>query len=353
MKKALVAMSGGVDSAVTAYMMKKDGFDCVGATMRLFNNVADDTVCGSLKDADDAKLVAEKIGIPHFVFDFKDDFKTQVIDRFISAYEEGFTPNPCIECNRYLKFEALYKRGLEMECDCIATGHYARIEKSGNGYILRKAVDSKKDQSYVLYSIKRKQLEFTRFPLGNLSKDQVREIAEDNGFLNARKKDSQDICFVPDGDYAKVIESYTGKTYPAGEFITKDGRVLGEHKGIIRYTIGQRKGLGLALPEPMYVCKKRMDTNQVVLGRNEDLFSREFDVSDINWLGFDNPPDSFKASVKVRYSQTEKEATVYVTGKNSAHIKFDEPQRAITCGQAAVIYDGDVVLGGGTIISIE
>lgn len=353
MKKALVAMSGGVDSAVTAYMMEKDGFDCVGVTMRLFDAAGNGEVCGSVRDTEDAKAVAEKIGIPHFVFDFKDDFKSAVIDRFIYAYEQGYTPNPCIECNRYLKFERLYKRGLELKCDCIATGHYARIEKNGSGYILRKAVDEKKDQSYVLYSIKRKQLEFTRFPLGGLSKEDVRQIAEDNGFLNARKKDSQDICFVPDGDYARVIESYTGKTYPCGEFVNMAGDVLGEHKGIIRYTIGQRKGLGLALPEPMYVCKKRMDTNQVVLGRNEDLFSCEFDVSDINWLGFDNPPESFKASVKVRYSQMERPATVYVTGENSAHIKFDEPQRAITCGQAAVMYDGDVVLGGGTITALK
>ena len=278
------------------------------------------------------------------------DFKKCVIDRFIAAYEAGATPNPCIDCNRHLKFERLFRNGLELECDCIVTGHYAIIEKSAEGYLLKKAADPKKDQSYVLYSLSRRQLEHTIFPLGSLTKTEVREIAEANGFVNAKKRDSQDICFVPDGDYAGVIEKYTGKTYPYGNFVDLEGNVLGEHKGIIRYTIGQRKGLGLALPEPLYVCEKRLDKNEVVLGRNDNLFSGSLDIDNVNWIVFDNPPEKFRANVKIRYSQTEQPATVTVIGDAEAHIEFDEPQRAVTRGQAAVMYDGDVVIGGGTIV---
>ncbi len=353
MKKALIAMSGGVDSAVAAYVMKNNGYECIGATMNLFDNevagVSKEKSCCSLDDTQDAKSVARRIGIDHFVFNFKEDFKREVIDRFIASYESGATPNPCIDCNRYLKFEKLYKRAQEMECDCVATGHYAVIEKSGEGYFLKKAADPEKDQSYVLYSIPREQLAHTVFPLGNLKKSEVRAIAEENGFTNAKKRDSQDICFVPDGDYASVIKLHTGKEYPCGNFVDRQGNVLGEHKGIIKYTVGQRKGLGLALPEPLYVCEKCLDTNEVILGKNEELFSCHLDIEDTNWLAFDNPPEHFRASVKIRYRQSEQPATVTVTGEKTAHIEFDMPQRAITRGQAAVIYDGDTVIGGGTI----
>lgn len=354
MKRALVAMSGGVDSSVSAFLMKEAGFDCTGVTMRLFDNedagMEREKSCCSLDDVEDARAVANRLGIPYFVFNFKADFKKCVIDRFINAYECGATPNPCIDCNRFLKFERLYRRAKEIECDFIVTGHYARIEKSGDRFLLKKAKDSTKDQSYVLYSLTQEQLAHTKFPLGEFEKSEVRKIAEEHGFVNAKKHDSQDICFVPDGDYAKIIELHTGKSYPHGNFVGIDGKILGEHKGIIRYTIGQRKGLGLALPEPLYVCEKRIDTNEVVLGRNEDLFSREFDVSDINWIAFDAPPEKFRASVKIRYRQKEQPAEIIKDGENRVHVVFDEPQRAITSGQAAVFYDGDAVIGGGTII---
>lgn len=353
MKKALIAMSGGVDSSVSAFLMKEEGFDCIGVTMRLFDNedagMEREKSCCSLEDVEDARAVANRLGMPYYVFNFKADFKKCVIDRFINAYECGATPNPCIDCNRFLKFEKLYRRALEIECDYIVTGHYARIEKCGDRYLLKKAKDHTKDQSYVLYSLTQEQLAHTKFPLGEYEKSEVREIAERNGFVNARKHDSQDICFVPDGDYAKIIELHTKKSYPVGKFVDKSGNVLGEHNGIIRYTIGQRKGLGLALPEPLYVCEKRMDTNEVVLGRNEDLFSREFDVSDINWIAFNEPPKKLHANVKIRYRQTEQPAEITTTGENEVRIVFDEPQRAITSGQAAVFYDGDTVVGGGTI----
>ena len=353
-KKAMIAMSGGVDSSVAAYIIKEQGYDATGVTLKLYDNddiCKTEKTCCSLDDVEDARAVANRLGMPYYVFNFKADFKKCVIDRFINAYECGATPNPCIDCNRFLKFEKLYRRALEIECDYIVTGHYARIEKCGDRYLLKKAKDHTKDQSYVLYSLTQEQLAHTKFPLGEYEKSEVREIAERNGFVNARKHDSQDICFVPDGDYAKIIELHTKKSYPVGKFVDKSGNVLGEHNGIIRYTIGQRKGLGLALPEPLYVCEKRMDTNEVVLGRNEDLFSKEFSISDVNWIAFNEPPEKLHANVKIRYRQLEQPAEITVTGKNEVRIVFDEPQRAITSGQAAVFYDGDVVIGGGTISS--
>lgn len=354
MERALIAMSGGVDSSVAAFLMKEAGFDCTGVTMRLFDNedagIDREKSCCSLEDADDARSVANRLGIPYFVFNFKTDFKKCVINKFINAYECGATPNPCIDCNRFLKFERLYRRAKEIECDFIVTGHYARIEKKGERYLLKKAKDSAKDQSYVLYSLTQEQLAHTKFPLGEYEKTEIRRIAEMNGFINAKKHDSQDICFVPDGDYAKVIELHTGKIYPHGNFVSREGKVLGKHKGIIRYTIGQRKGLGLALPKPLYVCEKRTEQNEVVLGRNEDLFSKKFDVSDINWIAFDTPPEIIKAKVKIRYRQEEQPAVIIPRSDGSAHVIFDEAQRAITKGQAAVFYDNDTVIGGGTII---
>lgn len=352
--KALIAMSGGVDSSVAAYLMKQSGYDCIGATMRLYHNEdvgrsASQTCC-SLDDTEDARSVAVRLGIPYYVFDFSADFHRQVIDRFISAYENGLTPNPCIDCNRYLKFDRLYRRAMELECDLIVTGHYARIEERDGRYFLKKAVDDRKDQSYVLYSLTQEQLAHTRFPLGELEKTETRQIAEREGFINAAKRDSQDICFVPDGDYARVISEYTGKTYPPGQFVDLHGNVLGEHKGIIHYTIGQRKGLGLALPEPLYVMEKCLETNRVVLGRNEDLFTKELDAVDMNWIAYDVLPERIRVKAKIRYKQTEQWATAIPTGEKNMHLIFDEPQRAVTKGQAVVLYDGDVVVGGGTIV---
>lgn len=351
--KALIGMSGGVDSSVAVYLMQQAGYDCMGATMHLFQNeevgVPREKSCCSLDDVEDAKSVAHRLGIPHYVFNFTEDFRTQVIDRFVSAYERGDTPNPCIDCNRYLKFERFYRRARELGCDCVVTGHYARIEEENGRFLLKKAADTSKDQSYVLYSMTQEQLAHTRFPLGGYTKAEIRRLAEEQGFLNAHKHDSQDICFVPDGDYARTIEAYTGRTYPPGNFVDREGNVLGTHKGMIRYTIGQRKGLGLALNEPMYVCEKRMADNAVVLGRNSDLFTTTLDAEDVNWILWDTPPAEFRCKARVRYQQKEQWATVTPTSEKTFHLVFDEPQRAITGGQAVVLYHGDTVVGGGTI----
>ena len=347
--KALIAMSGGVDSSVAAYLIKQQGYECMGATMRLYEGTDEaEGTCCSLSDVEDARSVAVRLGMPFYVFNFTADFKEAVIDRFVAAYERGETPNPCIDCNRFLKFDRFYRRARELGCDAIVTGHYAQIEQREGRWLLKKAADLTKDQSYVLYSMTQAQLAHTRFPLGGLSKAETRRIAEEQGFLNAHKRDSQDICFVPDGDYAAVIEQMTGKTYPAGPFVDRDGNVLGTHKGVIRYTIGQRKGLGLSLKEPMYVCEKRVNDNAVLLGKNEDLFRRELTASAFNWIAWETPPTEFRCKARIRYQQPETDATVYPAG-DTATIVFDEPQRAIAKGQSVVLYDGDYVLGGGII----
>ena len=352
-KKVMIGMSGGVDSSVAAFLLQKESFEVIGATMKLYNNEDIDFVsektCCSLDDVLDAKSVCARLGIRHYTLNMTDDFKKEVIERFISAYQNGFTPNPCIDCNRYMKFSKMLHKAQELDIDYVATGHYARIEKQGDRYILKKAVDLLKDQSYVLYSLTQEQLKVTKFPLGNYTKQQVREIAEENGFVNARKHESQDICFVPDGDYSKFIEYYTGKTYPCGDFVDMNGKRLGEHKGIIRYTIGQRRGLGLALPASMYVVEKDVDNNKVILGFNDDLFKKEVNVKNISFTACDGLDKPERLCAKIRYNQKEQPATVTQTDENHFKIVFDEPQRAITKGQAAVLYDGDTVVGGGTI----
>lgn len=352
-KKVMIGMSGGVDSSVAAFLLQKESFEVIGATMKLYNNEDIDFVsektCCSLDDVLDAKSVCARLGIRHYTLNMTDDFKKEVIERFISAYQNGFTPNPCIDCNRYMKFSKMLHKAQELNIDYVATGHYARIEKQGDRYILKKAVDLSKDQSYVLYSLTQEQLKVTKFPLGNYTKQQVREIAEENGFVNARKHESQDICFVPDGDYSKFIEYYTGKTYPCGDFVDMNGKRLGEHKGIIRYTIGQRRGLGLALPASMYVVEKDVDNNKVILGFNDDLFKKEVNVKNISFTACDGLDKPERLCAKIRYNQKEQPATVTQTDENHFTIVFDEPQRAITKGQAAVLYDGDTVVGGGTI----
>ena len=352
-KKVMIGMSGGVDSSVAASLLQKESLEVIGATMKLYNNEDIDFVsektCCSLDDVLDAKSVCARLGIRHYTLNMTDDFKKEVIERFISAYQNGFTPNPCIDCNRYMKFSKMLHKAQELDIDYVATGHYARIEKQGDRYILKKAVDLSKDQSYVLYSLTQEQLKVTKFPLGNYTKQQVREIAEENGFVNARKHESQDICFVPDGDYSKFIEYYTGKTYPCGDFVDMNGKRLGEHKGIIRYTIGQRRGLGLALPASMYVVEKDVDNNKVILGFNDDLFKKEVNVKNISFTACDGLDKPERLCAKIRYNQKEQPATVTQTDENHFTIVFDEPQRAITKGQAAVLYDGDTVVGGGTI----
>lgn len=336
-------MSGGVDSAVTAALIKSAGYDCVGATMKLYGK------CFSEKDAKDAEQVAKSLGFSHSVFDLGNDFEKYVISNFVNTYIDGATPNPCIECNRYIKFRALLDIAKELGCDYIATGHYARVEKDGGRYLLKKGVDESKDQSYVLYSLTQEELSRTLLPLGGLTKAKVRSIATDMGFVSADKKESQDICFVPDGDYASFIERFSGKRFKKGNFVDKEGNVLGTHGGIIRYTIGQRKGLGLALPQPMYVCDKRTVDNTVVLATNEELFEKELTATDFNWIA---PPSEkpFKATVKTRYRAQAANATVTPLENGDVKVVFDTPQRAITRGQAAVIYDNDTVIGGGKII---
>lgn len=354
-QKVLIGMSGGVDSSVAALLMKEAGFSCIGATMRLFQNetvgLEDTKTCCSLDDVEDARSVARRLGIPHYVFNFKDAFESCVISKFVSCYEQGATPNPCIDCNRHLKFGTLLQRAQELGCAYVVSGHYARVEQDPETgrFLLKKAADRTKDQTYFLYCLNQEQLAHIRFPLGELNKTEVRAIAEAHGFLNARKRDSQDICFVPDGDYAAFLERYTGKQYPAGNYLDLNGNAVGKHCGAVRYTIGQRKGLGLAMGAPVYVCAKDMTANTVTVGPNEALFSKALRANDWFWFPFPELYEPMAVTAKIRHSQYEQEAIVYPEDNGFAKVVFSSPQRAVSPGQAVVLYQGDTVIGGGTI----
>ena len=357
MQKVLIAMSGGVDSSVAAFILKQQNYDCIGAMMKLYAADETDTSlasnsrgCCSIIDAEDARAVATALGIPFFVFNFTDSFEEQVMTRFITAYRQGRTPNPCIDCNRFMKFEKLLQRAAELDAAYIATGHYASVTHQNGRYLLKRSADASKDQTYVLYAMTQAQLAKTLFPLGGLTKDEVRGIASNLKFTTADKRDSQDICFAPDGDYAGFIERHTGQSSPKGDFISPDGQVLGQHKGIIHYTIGQRKGLGLYGPAPQYVSALDPMANTVTVGSSEYLFASSLTAHDINLIPFDKLDGPLNVQAKIRYSHPAQPAKLWQTGPDELHVEFESPQRAITPGQAVVLYDGDIVIGGGTIV---
>ena len=353
MPHVFVGMSGGVDSSVAALLLKQQGYEVSGVNLRLMagGEETESQHCGSSQDAGDARRIAERIGCPFYVFDRAELFRDIVIQNFIDEYEAGRTPNPCVLCNRTVKFGALLEQVRSMDGDYLATGHYARIirdEETGR-FLLQRGADRKKDQSYFLYMLTQEQLAHTLFPLGGLTKDKVRAIAEEHGLVNARKKDSQDICFVPDGDYAAFIEKTTGRTSPTGAFLDLEGNVLGQHKGFIRYTRGQHKGLGLPTAAPLYVQSKDPVTGAIRLGPDSALWSSELIAKNMNWIAVENPQTALRVTAKTRYSQKESGATVEPMAGGFAKVVFDEPQRAITAGQAVVLYDGESVVGGGTI----
>ena len=352
--KAMIAMSGGVDSSVAAYLMQKKGFDCVGATLRLCDNELlnqQESGCCYLDDVEDARSVSYRLGMRCYVFNATAEFREKVVEQFVRCYEQGGTPNPCIDCNRYLKFENLLNKALVLGYDYVVTGHYARIQydEASGRYLLFKAADTTKDQSYFLACLNQHQLAHSQFPLGELTKAEVREIAREQGFINARKRDSQDICFVPDGDYKAFIRRYTGKTYPGGDYLDLQGNVVGRHNGAIGYTLGQRKGLGLAMGAPVYVCSKDMAANTVTVGPEDALYTKTLLATDWNWLPFPALTEPIRVTAKARYRHIPQPATVFPEENGNARVVFDEPQRAVTPGQTVALYQGDMVIGSGTI----
>lgn len=354
-KRVVVGMSGGVDSSVAAYLLKEQGYDVIGVTMQIWQDepqmvLEENGGCCGLSAVDDARRVAAQLDIPYYVMNFKKEFKENVIDYFVQEYVNGRTPNPCIACNRYVKWESLLKRSMEIGADYIATGHYAQVEKLSNGrYAIRHSATKMKDQTYALYNLTQEQLARTLMPVGAYSKDEIRGIAEKIHLQVAGKPDSQDICFVPDGDYAAFIEKEFGGEIKPGNFVTSDGVVLGQHKGITHYTVGQRKGLGLALGHPAFVLEIRPGTNEVVIGTNEESMTHEVRANQLNFMAQESIDTEQRVFAKIRYNHRGAWCTVKRTGEDEILCVFDEAQRAVTPGQALVLYDGDYVLGGVTI----
>ena len=354
-KTALIAMSGGVDSSIAAYLMRQADFRCMGTTMRLYRNedlgACNFRTCCSEKDIEDASEVAFQLDIPYEVLDFTLDFQEKIIGKFVRTYEAGGTPNPCIDCNRFMKFDKLLDFAEQHGLYYVVTGHYARIEQDEQTgrWLLKKGVDAGKDQSYVLYTMTQRQLAHTKFPLGDRNKPEIRELAEQLSFCNARKHDSQDICFVPDHDYASFIEEESDTKCMPGNFILEDGEVVGKHKGITHYTIGQRKGLGVTFGKPMFVKEIKADTNEIVLCENDALFTKEVIVENVNYMAVESINEPVRLVGKIRYSHKGAPCVVEAIDQNTIKCTFDEPQRAVTPGQAAVFYMDDYVYCGGVI----
>lgn len=351
-KTVVVGMSGGVDSSVSAYLLKEQGYNVIGITMMLWSEGPEnDSGCCGISAIDDAKRVCDMLDIPHYVLNFKEEFKCNVINNFVSEYVIGRTPNPCIVCNRYIKWEALLRRSREIGADYLATGHYAKISQLDNGrFAITKSASDKKDQTYVLYNLTQEQLSHTIFPLGDYEKEQVREIASSIGLQVATKKDSQDICFIPDNDYGRFLKDTGVKLPGPGNFVDKEGNILGQHKGIHQYTIGQRKGLGISAANPLFVSNIDVANNQVVLGSNDDVFSNTLRCNTINYMGAAQFNDGQIINAKIRYSASPEECRVYNEADGVLRCEFLAPVRAVTPGQAVVFYDNDIVLGGGIII---